>query len=60
MTAPAKRHILTGTPGSGKTTLIRLLERQGHAVAEEAATDVIALEQALGTSEPYSQTLERY
>ncbi len=46
------RYVLTGAPGSGKTAIVRLLERAGYAVVEEAATDVIALEQALGDSEP--------
>lgn len=50
-----KKYIITGTPGSGKTTLIRLLEQQGHAVVEEAATDIIALEQALGNPEPWKE-----
>lgn len=48
------RYILTGAPGAGKTALLRLLERRGHAVVEEAATDVIALEQALGRPEPWT------
>ena len=42
------RFVLTGTPGSGKTAMVRLLEREGYRVVAEAATDVIALEQALG------------
>jgi predicted ATPase len=46
------RYILTGTPGAGKTAILRLLERAGYAVVEEAATDVIALEQALGRPRP--------
>ena len=50
-----KRFILTGTPGSGKTSLIRALEIQGHFVIEEAATDVIAHEQHLGNLEPWMQ-----
>jgi predicted ATPase len=47
------RFVLTGPPGSGKTALLRLLERRGHAIVEEAATDVIALQQALGEPEPW-------
>jgi predicted ATPase len=47
------RYVLTGAPGSGKTALLRLLERGGYPVVEEAATDVIALEQALGRGEPW-------
>jgi predicted ATPase len=50
-----KRYILTGTPGSGKTSLIRALERDGYPVVEEAATDVIALQQTLGNSTPWKQ-----
>ena len=34
-----KRFVLTGTPGSGKTTIIRQLEIDGLSVVEEAATD---------------------
>jgi len=46
-------YVLTGTPGSGKTAIIRHLELDGCGVVEEAATDVIALEQALGRPEPH-------
>jgi predicted ATPase len=46
------RYVLTGTPGAGKTAILRALERAGQRVVEEAATDVIALEQALGRPEP--------
>jgi len=49
-----KRFILTGAPGSGKTTLLRQLEVEGFSVVEEAATDVIALQQAQGISEPWT------
>lgn len=49
------RHILTGTPGSGKTTILRQLELEGFSVIEEAAADVIALEQAKGIAEPWLQ-----
>jgi predicted ATPase len=46
-------YILTGTPGAGKTSVLRLLETIGYAVVEEAATDVIALGNALGCAEPW-------
>jgi predicted ATPase len=48
-----KRYILTGAPGCGKTTLIRALTALGHAVVEEAATDVIAAQHARGIDEPW-------
>ena len=53
MNENTKRYILTGTPGSGKTTLIRYLETKGYFVVNEAATDVITLSQALGLDEPW-------
>jgi predicted ATPase len=46
-------YVLTGTPGSGKTALLRRLELDGHTVVEEAATDVIALRQAYGRPNPW-------
>lgn len=49
-----KRHILTGAPGAGKTAVLRALEADGYTVVEEAATDVIALEQARGVAEPWT------
>ena len=48
-----RRFILTGAPGSGKTTIIRQLELDGFSVVEEAATDVIGLWQARGVAEPW-------
>jgi predicted ATPase len=48
-----RRYILTGTPGSGKTAIIRALESEGHPVVEEAATDVIALANARGDTEAW-------
>jgi predicted ATPase len=49
------RFILTGTPGSGKTAILRQLELDGFGVVEEAATDVIALSQARGIDEPWQR-----
>jgi predicted ATPase len=46
-------YILTGAPGAGKTAVLRMLESAGYAVVEEAATDVIALGNALGRDEPW-------
>lgn len=49
-----RRYVLTGTPGAGKTAILRWLECAGHPVVEEAATDVIALRQAQGEPEPWT------
>jgi predicted ATPase len=46
------RFVLTGTPGAGKTAILRALEQAGQHVVDEAATDVIALEHALGRPAP--------
>ncbi|MDG6105044.1 AAA family ATPase [Dactylosporangium aurantiacum] len=35
-----RRHIITGAPGAGKTTILAALRDRGYAVVEEAATDV--------------------
>lgn len=50
-----RRYVLTGSPGAGKTVLLRRLETLGHAVVEEAATDVIALALARGVAQPWSR-----
>jgi predicted ATPase len=50
-----QRFILTGAPGSGKTSILRALEQRGYAVVEEAATDVIAAEQARGIGQPWTE-----
>jgi predicted ATPase len=47
-----RRFILTGAPGAGKTTLIQALAARGHAVVEEAATDVNAEMLAAGVVHP--------
>lgn len=46
---------MTGTPGAGKTAVIRQLELDGFSVVEEAATDIIALWQAKGIAEPWTR-----
>ena len=48
-----RRFILTGTPGAGKTAILRQLECDGFNVVEEAATDIIALQSAKGIAEPW-------
>lgn len=50
-----KRFIFTGTPGSGKTSVIKKLEKSGYAVIYEAATDVISTEQAKGIEKPWEE-----
>src|SRR5579862_6248475 len=46
-----RRFIITGTPGAGKTAIIRQLELDGFSVVEEAATDDIAAAHAQGKDE---------
>jgi predicted ATPase len=50
-----RRFIMTGAPGSGKTSILRALENLGYAVVEEAATNVIAAHQAQGSREPWGE-----
>ncbi len=54
-TAQIKRFIFTGTPGSGKTSVIIELEKLGHTIIHEAATDVISQEQAKGIEKPWEE-----
>lgn len=49
-----RRYIFTGAPGGGKSTILAALRDRGYAVVDEAATDVIAREQARGRSEPWT------
>ncbi|HZP51843.1 AAA family ATPase [Actinocrinis sp.] len=49
-----KRYILTGTPGAGKTTVLRHLRERGYATVEEAATSVIARSRTRGRTEPWT------
>ena len=48
------RFVITGTPGAGKTAIVRHLERDGFSVVEEAATDAIAAAQARGIAQPWT------
>jgi len=48
-----RRYIITGAPGGGKTTILAALKACGYAVVDEAATDVIAREHALGRQESW-------
>ncbi len=48
-----QRFILSGAPGSGKTSVLRELAGRRYAVVAEAASDVIAADQAAGISEPW-------
>jgi predicted ATPase len=48
-----QRFILTGAPGSGKTSILRTLAARGYRIIAEAATDVISAEQARGVDEPW-------
>lgn len=49
-----RRFILTGAPGAGKTSILHALAAEGFATVGEAATDLIAREQASGTPEPWT------
>ncbi|MFC4149730.1 AAA family ATPase [Micromonospora mangrovi] len=50
---PTRRYVLTGAPGAGKTTILEHLRLRGRHVVPEAATDVIAAQQAAGCDEPW-------
>lgn len=50
-----RRYVLTGTPGAGKTSILRCLAELGHSVVEEAATAVIAQAQAQGEDAPWTR-----
>ena len=50
-----KPFLFTGTPGSGKTSCLKELEKLGYIVIHEAATDVISIEQAKGIERPWEE-----
>ncbi|WP_106403126.1 AAA family ATPase [Actinocorallia populi] len=52
--AGLRRYVLTGAPGAGKTAIAHRMRKRGHAVIDEAATDVIACRQSRGEEEPWN------
>jgi predicted ATPase len=52
-----RRFILTGAPGSGKTSILRALADMGYAVVEESATDANTAALARGEAEPWTDPL---
>ncbi|WP_175047916.1 ATP/GTP-binding protein [Microlunatus speluncae] len=50
-----RRYVLTGTPGAGKTSILRGLGELGYEVVDEAATSVIARAQSLGEDRPWTR-----
>lgn len=48
-----RRYVLTGAPGSGKTSVALGLRRRGYVVVDEAVTDLITAAQAGGIDEPW-------
>lgn len=47
------KYVLTGGPGSGKSSILLELERRGEYIVREAAEDVIKLQQARGIENPW-------
>lgn len=50
MTADSTRYIITGGPGSGKSTLIETLQREGYACSAEVSRRMIIQEVAQGSN----------
>ena len=49
-----KRYIITGAPGTGKTTLIKALQRKGYTTFEEVSRKIIISEQRInGVKTPW-------
>ena len=48
-----RKYILTGAPGSGKSSILLDLESRGEHIIREAAEDVIKLYQARGIEKPW-------
>ncbi len=52
-----KRFVITGAPGSGKTSIVHALRDRGYSVVSEAATEVISVEQSQGNEHPWNEPL---
>lgn len=52
-----KRFVITGAPGSGKTSILHALRDRGYTVVSEAATEVISVEQSQGNEQPWNEPL---
>jgi predicted ATPase len=52
-----KRFILTGAPGAGKTSILRVLAATGYPVVDEAATDAMAARLAAEDAEPWTDPI---
>ena len=50
-----QKYVLTGGPGSGKSSIILALEMQEEYVIREAAEDYIRLRQAQGQPQPWTE-----
>ncbi|MBT5022322.1 ATP-binding protein [Candidatus Woesearchaeota archaeon] len=48
-----KKYVLTGGPGTGKSSIIEELKKRGECVIPEAAEEYIKLKQAQGVNEPW-------
>ncbi len=48
-----KKYVLTGGPGSGKSTILLALEEAGEYIIKEAAEDIIKLQKANGILHPW-------
>jgi predicted ATPase len=50
-----RRFVITGAPGSGKTSIVHALRDRGYSVVSEAATEVISVEQSQGNEQPWNE-----
>ncbi|MCK4670270.1 MAG: AAA family ATPase [Nanoarchaeota archaeon] len=50
-----KKYILTGGPGTGKSSILLALEQRGEHIVKEAAEDYIKVRQAQGQPEPWTE-----